>query len=93
MFLGINMFLALLKLILTLATLGLKWVWVGPKTYLCPRISTLLLYCLAINNAAYTKIKKLTVLNILEGKLGGGGAEKPPWYWQLWVNFGNVFLA
>ena len=34
MFLGINMFLALLKLILTLAALGLKWVWVGPKTYL-----------------------------------------------------------
>ena len=47
MFLGINMFLALLKLILTLAALGLKWVWVGPKTYLCPRTScsTLLLYC------------------------------------------------
>ena len=44
MFLGINMFLALLKLILTLAALGLKWVWVGPKTYLCPRTSTLLLY-------------------------------------------------
>ena len=34
MFLGINMFLALLRLILTLATLGLKWFWVRPKTYL-----------------------------------------------------------
>ena len=44
MFLGINMFLALLKLILALTALGLKWVWVGPKTYLYPRTSTLLLY-------------------------------------------------
>ena len=40
MFAGINVFLAILKLILTLAALGLKWVWVGPKTYLCPRTST-----------------------------------------------------
>ena len=31
MFAGINMFLALLKLILALAALGVKWVWVGQK--------------------------------------------------------------
>jgi hypothetical protein len=40
MFLGINMFLALLRTHFN----ELKWVWVGPKTYLCPRTSTLLLY-------------------------------------------------
>ena len=39
MFLGINMFFAFLRVIfLTLAKrLGLKWLWVKPKTYLRPR--------------------------------------------------------
>ena len=37
MFLGINIFWALLRA-------HLKWVWVGPKTYLCPRTETLLLH-------------------------------------------------
>ena len=38
MFAGINMFWARLRLILARAARrGLKWVWEGPKTYLCPR--------------------------------------------------------
>ncbi len=45
MFLGVNMFLALLRAHFNpRLRLGQKWAWVGPKRYLRPRTSTLLLY-------------------------------------------------
>ena len=45
MFLGVNMFLALLRAKFNpCLRLGLKWDWAGPKTYLRPRTSSLLSY-------------------------------------------------
>ena len=45
MFLDVNMFLALLRTHFSpRLRRGLKLAWVGPKTYLRPRTSTLLLY-------------------------------------------------
>lgn len=45
MFLGLNMFLALLRAHFSpYLRLGQKWAWVGLKTYSRPRTATLLLY-------------------------------------------------